>query len=259
MTSHKTSIIPRIISASVLGTLTLLASVAQSANITWGAAQQISGSGDVSTTGALIGGFNVGGTGVPSTVVNGVTFQSFAAPGGNGSSGNFTMTAGGGVFDSNTGGASPNPPFSGLPAGYQTLLSSFVVPLFGPATLTMSGLVVGMQYQFQFWSNNSSDRFGYTITATAGNSVGLSSNTSFAEGGLGEWVIGSFTADAATQQITFSGDGDGGFLNGFQLRQLVPPTNQVPETGSSLALLAGAMAGLALLHRSVSRKPSALS
>ena len=214
-------ITPRIIGASVLGAFTLLASVAQSANINWGTPQQISG----------------------------VTFQSFAAPGGNGSSGNFTITSGSGVFANNTGGASTGAPFSTLPAAYQTLLSSYITPLFGPATLTMSGLVVGMQYEFQFWSNLSSQQFGYQIMATAGNSVALLSNTAGADGGLGQWVTGTFTADSLTQSITFLGDGDGGFLNGFQLRQISQPTGQVPDTGSTLALLGLTLAGLVAAHR----------
>jgi hypothetical protein len=237
-----------LLAMALLACVALVARTASAATITWGAAQHITGAGDVSTSGTLIGAANVGDLGVPSTTVNGVNFQSFAAPAGNGSSGIFTMTAGGaGVFSSNTGGASPNAPFSTLDSNYQTLLSSYVVPLFSPVTLTMTGLVTGMQYQFQFWSNVSSQMFGYQITATAGNSVSLSSNVDGADGGLGQWVIGTFTADAAFQSINFIGDGDGGFLNGFQLR--LQNGNAVPESGSTLALLGMALSGLLLPQR----------
>jgi hypothetical protein len=245
---------PKILLAiALLACPTLSSRVARGASITWDTPQNISGVGDVSTAGTLVGAANVGDVGVPSTTVNGVTFQSFAAPGGNGTSGMFTMTAGGGgVFQSNNGGASPNPPFSSLDSNYQTLLSSYVVPLFSPVTLTMSGLTVGMQYQFQFWSNLSSQMFGYQITATAGNSVSLSSNVDGANGGLGQWVIGTFTADAAFQSINFIGDGDGGFLNGFQLR-LAPNGTSVPESGSTLALLGVALSGLLIAQRKLAR------
>ena len=228
--------------------LLLVSPRANGANITWDSPQQITGDTDVSTTGTLLGAFNVGDTGVPSTMVNGVNFQSFAAPGGVGMSGNFSMTSGGfGVFNSNTSGASANAPFTTLTSQYQTLLSSYVTPLFGPVTLTMSGLMIGKQYQFEFWSNLSSQMFGYQITATGGiNAVSLSSNTGSADGGLGQFVTGTFTADALTQDVSFLGDGDGGFLNAFQLRQL--GASGVPETGSTFGLLAGALVGVAVLR-----------
>ena len=90
-----------------LAFLALSSRVTHGASITWDAPDNISGVGDVSTAGTLVGAANVGDTGVPSTTVNGVNFQSFAAPGGNGTSGMFAMTAGGGgVFNSNTDGAS---------------------------------------------------------------------------------------------------------------------------------------------------------
>ncbi len=240
---------PKILLAvALLACLMLSSRAAHGASITWDTPQNIGGVGDVSTTGTLIGAANVGDIGVPSTMVNGVPFMSFAAPSGNGTSGMFTMTAGGGgVFQSNTGGASPNMPFSSLPAGYQTLLSSYVVPLFSPVSLTMTGLTVGMQYQFQFWSNLSSQMFGYQITATAGDSVSLSSNVDGANGGLGQWVTGTFTADAAFQSIDFIGDGDGGFLNAFQLRLLDGVS--VPESGSTLALLGITLSGLLIAQR----------
>jgi len=125
---------------------------------------------------------------------------------------------------------------------------SYVTPLFSPVTLTISGLMVGGQYQFQFWSNLSSQMFGYQITATGGNnSVTLSSNTASAVGGLGQFVIGSFTADAVTQNITFLGDGDGGFLNAFQLRQ-------VPEPRTGILILAGIFGGLVYQNRRAKRQ-----
>ena len=235
---HPTFVV-RVCAALVLLTLALFPTFAHAANINWGAQQQITGDNNVSTTGNLIGAFNVGDTGVPGTTVNGVIFQPFAAPGGNGMSGNFIMTpGGGGVFNSNTAGGSNLPPFSTLSPQYQTLLMSYVTPLFSPVTLTISGLVMGGQYQFQFWSNLSSQSFGYQITATGGNnSITLSCNTLGKQGGLGQFVIGSFIADATTQNISFLGDGDGGFLNAFQLRQ-------VPEPRSATLLLAGLLAGL---------------
>lgn len=244
MTANHSTFVPRVFATVILLTLALVPALAPAATVIWGPPQQISGDSDVSTNGSLIGAFNIGDTGVPSTTVNGVVFGGFPAPGGNGSSGNFTMTPGGnGIFTSNTAGGSTMPPFSNLSPQYQTLLSSYVTPLFSPVTLTMSGLMIGQEYQFQFWSNNSSQQFGYQITATGGgSSITLSSNTKGMEGGRGQHVLGNFVADAATQDISFLGDGDGGFLNGFQLRA-------VPEPQTGILLAMSVLVGLVYLNR----------
>jgi len=226
--NHSTVVV-RLCAGLILLASALFPTFTRAANINWGSPQQITGNNDVSTNGILIGAFNVGDTGVLSTPVNGVIFQSFAAPGGNGMSGNFTMTPGGnGVFNSNTAGGSTMPPFSNLSPEYQTLLSSYVTPLFSPVTLTISGLMIGSLYEFQFWSNLSSQTSGYQIKATGGNnSITLSCNTGGAEGGLGQFVRGTFAADATNQNISFLGDGDGGFLNAFQLRLIPEPNTTV--------------------------------
>jgi hypothetical protein len=63
--------------------------------------------------------------------------------------------------------------------------------------------------------------FGYAddcSTTCAGNAVSLLSNTSGgAAGGIAQFAIGTFVADAATQTITFSGPLQD-TLNAFQLR-----------------------------------------
>lgn len=241
-------LVARLLSVVAFSIAALLSPPAHSADIIWSDPTQISGASDVSTTGSLIGAYNVGGVGVPSTTVNGVAFQSFATTGGTGSSGNFTTIGSGFIGQSNNDGGSSAAPFSTLPAAYQTLLQSYSVPFAGTITMTIAGLTIGAQYQFQCWSNVSSDRFSHGLTATAGNSITLFSNDDHAQGGLGEWVIGTFTADAATQSITFEGDGDGGVLNAFQLRRL-SQTAAVPETGSTMALLGCALAGLFVAQR----------
>jgi hypothetical protein len=58
-----------------------------------------------------------------------------------------------------------------------------------------------------------------------------------AEGGLGQWVLGTFTADPVTQSITFAGDGDYGAVNGFQLRRISQQPTGVPDSGSTLHYL----------------------
>ena len=59
----------------------------------------------------------------------------------------------------------------------------------------------------------------------------LDPNPSLAEGGLGQFVTGSFTANNACQQVTFT-DSEVGVINGFQLRQVTAPV--IPEPGTAL-------------------------
>ena len=243
MIIRKCSVLPVVI----LGTgLALFSPVAQSASVNWGAAQNITDESDVSTNGTSVGAFNVGSTNVPSTTVNGVSFLAFAAPGGNGTAGNFTTSSTSASADNNAAG-SPNAPFINLSANYQTLLKSCVT-FSGPLlTLTMSGLTIGAEYQFQWWCN-SSDGFGYDTTASAGNDVNLRGDVGNTDGGLGQFALGTFTADSALQSILFS-PGEVGHLNAFQLRQIPQQIQGVPESGRTLGLLGIGTLGLVSLQR----------
>ena len=217
------------------------------ASITWSAPQNIAGDSDVITGGSLVGAFNVGDGGVGAATVNGVTFNPFAlnstgGPVSTGTVGNFTLStpdlfeSGNTLFGSATG------LFAGLSAGYQTLLRSGTLVsnfLINPATftLTMGGLTLGHHYQFQWFANLSGPGAQFR-SATAGNTITLNDNVTNTEGGLGQFAVGSFVADALTQVITFSSVGAGdqsAQLNGFQLRDL----GLVPEPTGTVLMLFG--------------------
>lgn len=190
---------------------------ANAAAIVWGSAQQITADADVSTTGTLVGAFNVGGN---ATTINGVNFQAFQITSNFNTVGDFNISGpsmGQGAF------FIIQPPFSGLSANYQSMLSTGG-GAGGLLTLTMNNLTVGQQYQFQVWVNDSRDHnppgFTFDIEASAGNSVDLDPNTTTLEGGLGQYAIGTFTANAASQVVTFDNSEIGGFINGFQLRAI---------------------------------------
>jgi MYXO-CTERM domain-containing protein len=230
-----------IVTAAFLASTAL---VSHAALITWGAASNITGDADVSTTGSLVGAFNLGNTGVASATVNGVLFQSLAVPSSSVASvtiGNFALTSPNDLSTNNTFYGSPVGPFSTLSASYQTLLGSGLTALASGTdlTLTMSGLSIGAQYQFQWFSNLSlpgSD----THTAAgvpSGGGVVLADNTSAQDGGMGQFALGSFTADATTQVIAFDGP-TYALINGFQLREVEPAPAPVPEPGTALAGLA---------------------
>jgi hypothetical protein len=209
---------------------------ADAALITWGSAQNIAGDSDVSLDGTLVGAFNGSLNGGPAVVtVNGVDFArvsiffpatgifSFANSGGAGGTNNVTASA----------------PFSSLSASYQSLLAQNIES--NPFTLTISGLTLGDAYAFQWWSNLSGSvnlsNLSATTTATAGNAVTLDANIGNVAGGLGQYVIGTFVADAFTQNVQFTGP-----INAGQLRQL-PRVSTVPEPGTA-ALLGVMLAGL---------------
>jgi hypothetical protein len=256
---------------AVLGVLAVLlggTGRADASFITWGAAQGISGNSDVDTTGTLVGAFNLGNVAITSppvpavmdTTVNGVTFAGLAIPSLSSApvtSGNFTFALvpvpgimGVGFLSAN-GDTSTNPPFANLTAPYQALLSSFAGgQKFGgnggdnfPLTLTMSGLTVGHKYEFEWWSNHTGDSVQTFTTAMAGNSVQLNSNVQGLMGGVGQFAIGTFTADMTSEQITFTGfsPNGGSKLNGLQLRDLGPAVSAVPEPASVTLATLGAL------------------
>ena len=212
--------------------LAVAASTTHAASITWGLPTNINPAGgaasdlDVSTAGTLVGAFNLGGTGVGNTTVNGTTFTGLALAGSNVTSGNFNFATAGTFAGTNSVGFG-SAPFSSLSAPYQALLSSAAGTATGPTpfTLTMSGLVTGQTYQFEWWSSQSRFPVNNLTTATAGNAVSLDYNPTSTGGGVGQFAIGTFVADATNQQvITFTHGG--GFasaddvINGFQLREV---------------------------------------
>jgi hypothetical protein len=211
---------------------------AGAAPILWGQPTTISRDADVDTAGTLVGALNLG-LPTTNTTVNGVPFTGLSLTFVQ-SSGPFSFSVSGvGFFGESTAG-SPNPPFSALSQPYQTLLGAgsgaMGFPTAPPFLLTITGLTAGDKYEFEWWTNLS---FGTQpqVMAAAGNGVVLSSNTTGTDGGVGQFATGTFTADATSEVITFSGvSGGSPVLNGLQLRDLGPAT-PVPEP-STLALFA---------------------
>jgi hypothetical protein len=122
-----------------------------------------------------------------------------------------------------------------LSSSYRSLLSSG-----GSATpsdtlqLSISDLTVGDTYEFQWWDNNSSlttsdnDGFKLNTVGTAGNGVTLEGNDGANAGSVGQFAIGTFTANATTQIINFDGvvaDPSDPMLNAFQLRDTPEPSS----------------------------------
>jgi hypothetical protein len=237
--------------------------------ITWGSATTIAGDTDVSTSGTLLYAYNVGwngttggpggtpGTGVAAATVNGVTFSAFGLPGGytNYEStvtvGSVTMTESpGDLWSSNilANGSGPSSSYSALSSSYQSLLASGGGAT-DPATITVTlgGLTVGQQYQLQIWSNNSGNGngpfgIGTPIANTlVSSAVTLDANTTNTSGGVGQYVLGTFTAATTSMNFTLAGSGGGAaspMINAFQVRDITP----IPGPGGlALALGLGAV------------------
>jgi len=232
----------------------MVAMPVHAALVTWQTPVTISGDADVSTQDTLERAYNMGG---PATTVNGVTFARFGQNGQDGfdSATYKTWTVGSTTLGDNSM-LLQNPvrstaaaPFSGLGADYQILLSSANYNrsddwgMISPLVLTLNGLTVGQKYLFQSWTNDSTaPDAGRSLNVQSGGATSLTVdfNTTDLEGGVGQYLIGTFTADATSQVITYVAFTNGvAEIGAFQLRSIPEP--------ASLGLLA--LGGLALWRR----------
>lgn len=238
--------------------LSIVFGPAKAATINWGSAQNIVGAADVLTTGSLFASANFGGS--PSVVtVNGVQFDPFTITNGGTSQtvGNITLTGTSNqAGQENLRGSSAT---LGGPASYNGLLSqtAFLSNTTTPPTLgvIISGLTIGADYLIQYWVNDgrtSPTNFSNRTTIVGG--VTLDVNVSGASGGFGQYITGTFTADATTQSFNaIAGSAGRADANAMQVRV-------VPEP-STIAIVIGAVGSVAgwRLRRSKKGLPSSSS
>lgn len=181
---------------------------------------------------------NVGaGTGSLATPGNQVVIQAVDVNGAGGTTGGVTFTAGSPGTTGQSGGyAGANPANLTGNATFDSILDT--ATFFGPGMappapgtgdlITLTGLTVGAQYTIQLFSvdNRLGSAGGSTIFDS--NLAGGGDDSALVNYNTGQFIIGTFTADAATQTVrAFSGGGgfDSGIINAFVLRQIVPEVN----------------------------------
>jgi len=185
--------------------------------VVWSAsATTLTGDLDVETAGTLKFAYNWNNV---NQTVNTVPFV--GTTGGTNVSTDLTLVGSSGGVLANLFGSSSSP-FSTLSAAYKNILVG--ANIWGanttPITVIINGLTVGHAYHVQIWSVDArSAGVGRTVVASSpgGNSVTLSVNSTSANGGVGQYAIGSFTASAATQAFTLTGSVHA-YLNAIQVR-----------------------------------------
>jgi hypothetical protein len=202
------------------------------ATVVWGAAQNITGDSDVANNGTFNRAYIFGN--IPWTV-NGVTFGAFT-----GNASGDTMS----FPNQDAGFGADGTPYRDLSTAYQNLLyyGAWAYPS-NTATITLNNLTIGYNYQVQIFANDSrTEGYGRSMALT-GSSTVLDYNTTEAVGGVGQFAIGTFTADSTSQVLGFSSSTQTPQLNGLSLR-----VTAVPEP-STYALVLGGILNLSLIRR----------
>ena len=207
-----------------------LAGVANAATITWGSATLASADSDVSTTDTVVGAYDFTNNGnAGNLTVNTVLFETWLTMSTAQTDNSVTFTWTGPI--SGQADRQSIPTGGGIGASYARLMGSFAgTETSTQSTLTLSGLTDGQEYLFQVWCTDPINSVRNTLVDGA---VTLRGNASGTTGGLGDFVIGTFTA-SGDQAITFdNGAGDG--FTGYNVSAL--QLRAVPEP-ATLALLA---------------------
>ncbi len=205
-----------------LATSTAMMASASAATIAWGEFDLDAAASEISTNGTSIEAINMVNTDdreyTDTTTINGVVFTA-------------TNLFDSGEYQEDTFGVSTDD--ASLDLLYLQASYDYV-------SVTLEDLTIGNEYELQsFYGDN---RPGINFMMNVGDGINVQA-TSSGSAENGAWIIGTFTADATTQNFHSSNnDSTASFLSGYQLRDISP----VPEP-SSTALIG--LGGLALILR----------
>ena len=206
---HITNLLKPVRAAALAALLCLAPGVARvsAATITWDAPQDIAAAGDVNTSGTLFGTWAPGNGNAQAYPVNGVVFEGYDTLG---------ATSSGLSAPANFG------THTTADANYNALLR---MGARGGTTarVTINGtgskpLAVGHEYLVQLWvSDATTNGVGRTETVSGSSPVSYQTGS-----GMGQHVVGHFTADAVSQQLDLSA-GVAVQFNLVQVRDLTAP------------------------------------
>ena len=221
----------------------------QGAVIAWGDAATMSADTDVSTAGkSTLYAYSLNGSG-GTIALNGVAFTEAAE-------------SPAGVFDNLTSSVNPNQsfdafittsnPWASLSTAYKDVVKGGISSATDDTTYTLNGLTSGQDYLVQVWISDPRTQGSLARTAsfygeannTSTTAKVLDYNVVDAQGGLGQYIIGSFTADASS--IQFLVEGNAPLNAGLQMNAI--QVRVVPEP-SSTALLGLGLSSLLLRRR----------
>lgn len=205
-----------VLPAFVIMCVNTLGSAAQ---ITWGSATTVSADANVNTIGTPVYAYAASTT---ASTINGVTFSAYGGNTASWGGGNVT-TSGFTATNTSAFAGSTVTPWNSLSSAYKTVLQGASYGTSAAATVTLNNLTSGRRYSAQVWVNDSrsgaSATRTETITGGGGNTITLDYNSSNAQGGVGQYSLGAFTADASSQAFTLKGDASSQ-MNAIQLRDV---------------------------------------
>jgi len=202
------------IAASASSALSLIGpKSARAASIAFNAPTTISADTDAITAGSFISAYDESNS---AQTINGVSFTAGNSKSALGSS--FSM--GFGSVNNTAFGSAAGAPFSNLSSAYQNALKGGAYFDGTAVTVTLNSLTSGHQYAIQLWvvDDRATGRTE-TITSSNGNTQTLDYNSTDANGGVGQFATGIFTANTTTQQLTLNGN-QSSQMNAIQLRDV---------------------------------------
>ncbi len=183
--------------------------------LVWNPSAVISGNANVFNLGSTLAAFNWNNS---TQTVNGVTFTGTNSATGGGTAITFST----GLSNTTAVYTATVAPFTSLSAAYQAMLSGAVSNSGATVTVTLNGLTSGHVYSTQFFvedpRTNGAGRSDTVVGTT--NAARLVFNSTQAAGGVGQYALGRFIANAATQSFTVTSAGGVTQINALQFRDV---------------------------------------
>ena len=203
--------------------LVLALSLSASGRIAWGYAKTIAGDTDVAIGGSLLYAYDLNNV---AQTVNTVSFSA-GNSGTSLDSGKVTISP---ALTRYSGFGSASAPYASLSTAYNEILNGGVYGGASACTITLNTLTAGHSYLVQIWVDDSRGCCGpnrtETVASPGGNTVTFSYDLPSGEGGVGQYVIGSFVANGPSQAFTLTGNASTQ-INALQVRDTTSAGVQV--------------------------------